>query len=553
MDADRDGLQDLHVCSTPHINLPGQNVFFRNNGQTFTDATEEAGISSDGGWSRASAVGDFNGDGLADMAICKSAPSYSSVWRAQENQNHWLKVTLEGVVSNRDGVSAWIDCYSPAGRQSRYTYCGEGYLGQNSFSEFLGFGSYNRIDSLLVTWPSGIVDRWYNIPTNQSLYLVEGSSRRAEIAAADGLVFCEDGFVGLSLGGWQEVEWNNGVGEAYIEVSQQGLAWAFVTDEWGNQFLSDTVLVSQNVVPGIEVIVQDVTCHGLSDGMITLFSDVGGIEFLLNGQPLSDLQNGSMGAGIYELTWTDILGCSGDFTAVITEPDTFEVAVFPQDVTCYGASDGWVDFSFNGGVEGYSILGEDVQLIDLPAGSYNYVASDGNGCLALVPFTIAEPAPLDVQVFSEPDSNGMSSGIIWCLLSGGTPPYQTMLNGEISAQAYWDSLPSGMYALEVTDSQGCLQSLIVEVEFVSQILESAEETIHIYPNPTHSGAPLTVRAPFNVYECVVFDAQGRVLSFMRPGASQFEMNISGYAPGLYVVSLRSEAKHYNHCVVLSVE
>jgi hypothetical protein len=36
IDADRDGLQDLHVCSTPHVSLAGQNLLYRNYGEVLT-------------------------------------------------------------------------------------------------------------------------------------------------------------------------------------------------------------------------------------------------------------------------------------------------------------------------------------------------------------------------------------------------------------------------------------------------------------------------------------------------------------------------------------
>lgn len=224
VDANRDGWQDLHVCSTPHITLTGQNFLYLNTGESFTLANDSAGIASDDGWSRSAAMGDFNNDGLADLAVCKGMPSYSAMWRAMPNANNWLKVTLEGVESNKDGVGSWIDCYSGLGMQSRYTFCGEGYLAQNSFSEFFGLGSQSLVDSLVVQWPSGVIDRWYRIPANQQLFLVEGTSRLVTLSAPDGLILCSGDTVTIALNEWTAYEWNSGEETQVVQTSEIGRA-----------------------------------------------------------------------------------------------------------------------------------------------------------------------------------------------------------------------------------------------------------------------------------------------------------------------------------------
>lgn len=539
IDADRDGLQDLHICSTPHVNLPGENFLYRNLGQVFVSATEEAGISTDGGWSRSSAFGDFNNDGLADIAVSKSAPSVSSIWSAEDNDNNWLKVTLEGVESNRDGVSSWIDCYTASGAQSRYTFCGEGYLGQNSFSEFFGLGNHELIDSLMVSWPSGVVDKWYNIPVNQQLFLVEGTSSRAVVTANEGFIYCPGDSLTLSLDGWSSVLWNTGSSEMSIRISEPGVIWAEVEDEWGNWFISDTVSVLQSTSPAINISISDVSCHGLSDGTISLDANGGDVQFELNNQLLSNGEATLLHAGQYEIHWTDSYSCTDSFAVLVNEPDSFVAEVFTQNVSCYGLNDGAVDFSFSGGIPGYYFIGENVLLTQLQAGDYFYIASDANGCLALLPFVILEPSLLEVEAIAEPDSNDLSIGSIECEASGGTPPYYYFLNSVPSDAPLWQELSAGLYELVVEDSMGCIQSAEISVESAMGIGFTPNEILHVYPNPVRSNQTLTIESTFPVNECTLHDVVGRLVLVIHPFSHLFSLDLGELEPGDYTICLKS--------------
>lgn len=49
-------------------------------------------------------------------------------------------------------------------------------MSQNSSIENFGLGGNTGVDSLSVTWLSGIVDVFYNIDVNETINIVEGSS-----------------------------------------------------------------------------------------------------------------------------------------------------------------------------------------------------------------------------------------------------------------------------------------------------------------------------------------------------------------------------------------
>ena len=124
--------------------------------------------------SYSNALGDYNNDGKPDMVVMNNNANVF-LWENQTtSNNNYLKINLEGTQSNRDGVGSRIEILSDGKTQYRATLCGEGYLGQNSHTEFFGVGNATNIDYVKVTWLSGLVDVLNNVSPNQTLNIVEG-------------------------------------------------------------------------------------------------------------------------------------------------------------------------------------------------------------------------------------------------------------------------------------------------------------------------------------------------------------------------------------------
>jgi hypothetical protein len=47
-------------------------------------------------------------------------------------------------------------------------------MAQNSETEIIGLGTYNRVDSLIITWPTGHQDRLYDLEPGQLYAISEG-------------------------------------------------------------------------------------------------------------------------------------------------------------------------------------------------------------------------------------------------------------------------------------------------------------------------------------------------------------------------------------------
>ena len=124
--------------------------------------------------SRGAAVGDFDNDGNLDILISNNGQAPQLLRNDGSNANHWLEILLIGTKSNRDGVGARVKL--TAGDLVLYDQRKGGMSYQSAQDPRLHFGLGQRakIDSLEITWPSGIVTQLVNLNANQIIAVQEG-------------------------------------------------------------------------------------------------------------------------------------------------------------------------------------------------------------------------------------------------------------------------------------------------------------------------------------------------------------------------------------------
>jgi ASPIC and UnbV/Secretion system C-terminal sorting domain/FG-GAP-like repeat len=121
------------------------------------------------------AVGDLNNDGFLDIL------NGNTIRYAIPNGNNWFKVLLQGIQSNTNGIGARIEIYGAFGKQIRDIRSGEGFKYMSSLNAHFGLGNStttrsSAIDKLVVRWPSGIVDTFYNPEINTAFRVTEGAT-----------------------------------------------------------------------------------------------------------------------------------------------------------------------------------------------------------------------------------------------------------------------------------------------------------------------------------------------------------------------------------------
>ena len=176
LDADNDGLLDIYVSSSENGNgsLISSAFYHQQDDETFI-IPQDIGFNTDLRESYTNAIGDINNDGKPEIVVGNDTEN-NFLWQNNtSNENNWLKVKLEGVISNKDGIGNTIEISVDGQSQYRYTLAGEGYLSQNSFYEFFGTALSNLIDFIKVTWTAtGVTETFNNIEVNQSITIKEG-------------------------------------------------------------------------------------------------------------------------------------------------------------------------------------------------------------------------------------------------------------------------------------------------------------------------------------------------------------------------------------------
>ncbi|MEM8909087.1 MAG: FG-GAP-like repeat-containing protein, partial [Bacteroidota bacterium] len=174
-DFNNDSYLDLYVSTLAPGNT--NNGLFINNG-TCPFTLYDGNFSGNALASFSNAYGDYNQDGQLDLAISQVSPNNYLLLKNTNpagSTGKWLKVKLEGVSSNTDGIGSWIEVYKDGQKYVRFTHCGEGFMTQNSSTTHFGLGNYNTVDSLIVRWPSGVIDKAVNLSTNQCVYVLENT------------------------------------------------------------------------------------------------------------------------------------------------------------------------------------------------------------------------------------------------------------------------------------------------------------------------------------------------------------------------------------------
>jgi large repetitive protein len=222
----------------------------------------------------------------------------------------------------------------------------------------------------------------------------------------------------------------------------------------------------------------DVLCYGGNSGSASV-NVSGGIPpyaHLWNpgGQVSANAVNLSFGT--YSVTSTDANGCQIINTITINQPDSLIAFANHTPVSCNGLSDGTATGFFTGGTGAVSYQwspsgGNNSTATGLSAGNYTLSIFDANGCTASTLVTIAEPAPLLVNLTAIPVScrNG-ANGTANAIATGGNGNYTySWIPGGMNTSNV-TGLMAGNYQVIVTDSKGCLTNNSIVISQPSSIL-----------------------------------------------------------------------------------
>jgi gliding motility-associated-like protein/uncharacterized repeat protein (TIGR01451 family) len=223
------------------------------------------------------------------------------------------------------------------------------------------------------------------------------------------------------------------------------------------------VLISQPLSPlQVSLNPVNVLCFGNATGSIDATVSGGTAPYSYswnNGLLTQDLQG--LVAGTYTLITTDANGCNTTTSTTVTQPTApLSISLIGDDVNCFGASDGSVNATVNGGTLPYSFAWSSGQITEditsIPVGTYSLIVTDANGCVISDQVILSQPiAPLSGNTVSNQIACfGLATGTIDATVSGGTVPYSFLWSSGQNTEDLSGQL-AGSYMLTVTDANGC--------------------------------------------------------------------------------------------------
>jgi hypothetical protein len=189
-DYDNDGNQDLLLANgnpddlieslRPGVSYREPLLLFHNTGQELKNISQESGpVFSKAMSSRGLALGDFNNDGAVDVLISNNDEPPLLLRNDVGAENTWLGLSLVGKKANIDSVGARVTYQAGDLKRSRLKVGGGSYLSSHDPRMVLGIGKRTKFDWVEVKWPqpSGLVQRFTDLPTNRYITVVEGAAK----------------------------------------------------------------------------------------------------------------------------------------------------------------------------------------------------------------------------------------------------------------------------------------------------------------------------------------------------------------------------------------
>ncbi len=326
-----------------------------------------------------------------------------------------------------------------------------------------------------------------------------------------------------------------------LQVNSNGIYAVKVTDYHGCS------AVAQYVVNcGANLSETNINCFGNCNGSINAVPEgLPPFSFQWStGDTTSQIQN--LCQGNYTLIIHDTLGCIDTISVTITEPLSINAALNIDSAECFGDC-AIIQKNVTGGNPPYTYQwcdGSVLPHITLCTNqNCSLIVTDQNGCIdSSVIFDVVIPDSLRVLALNTGTTCiGCNDGFVNLQISGGISPYMiswTPNVGSISSDTIIN-LSSGYFSISVKDNNQCefIQTVFVADDPLHVEDNRSLKLADIYPNPVHEKLFIELRISAKL---TFFDSYGKLIDLKDAPSGHLEYDISGFAPGIYMLQILAQ-------------
>ncbi|MBK9729097.1 MAG: CRTAC1 family protein [Saprospiraceae bacterium] len=219
------------------------------------------------------ASGDYNRDGWLDLYVTYSdllnTPNNQKdkIWLNPGGLQHYVKFSFQGTRSNTNGIGTKIKLYANNTLQVRELHAGESFGIQNSLNLQFGLNQATNIDSIIVFWPSGSINRFYNLNSNAH-YLVSENNCLVNFNLTSPTIeipFCNsiDTFL-IANTNLHNIYWNSGLKDSILAVKKEGIYYYKAYDQNTCPVISNpySFVLNPKQKPKLNIQYSKILCEG---------------------------------------------------------------------------------------------------------------------------------------------------------------------------------------------------------------------------------------------------------------------------------------------------
>lgn len=402
VDYDNDGFEDLYIA-TAENDLTGitekSSLLYKNGAGTSLTLVNDSIQGNIVGASYSPVKGDINRDGYYDIVVLNGMNQANNVLMNQSSGNNFIRITPYGSVSNSLALGGRVEVFANGENQSKMILSSDGMCAQNSQHLIFGLGTATVVDSIVVTFPSGLVSKVYNHSVNEAIEIYEVASVQVSLGSSYNQA-CPGDTIILEYPGLTNFQWQDGSTNNFYNVTQSGTYSFTAENSTGDTvFLSLPVSYDFEAVPQISSFVVDNPCGVDSLGSIELFCTPQQVFNSVSWSTgVQSMQLDSLPTGMYSYQLTTNYGCVYEDSISVTQQPNFTVTftTTPYTDTTFGN----VELFVWGGVAPYTFLLDTVNignaLYGIPPGTYLIQVLDANGCSQYVAVTIPDLSTADL-------------------------------------------------------------------------------------------------------------------------------------------------------------